>query len=226
MNKLSKHQRYYRKRKKESERDFKTVQRDDGKTGVQVTKRQLCVRVNKEAAERLKEEAEKRQITQQGMLSWMVLKGLPSQSQGARRVGTDGYDWPVNLMNSEDVSKKNKGSTGIKQLNLAITSTAWNKLHCFSNSIGLSKARIVQDLIIHYTFTSSENLEKQRQRREEATQQDNQYRKTPLTEEQLKEFYRAFNELIEKEEERVNELFDIAKESYEGRLSESEEDDS
>ena len=47
-----------------------------------------------------------------------------------------------------------------------------------------------------------------------------------LRKKQLKEFYRAFNELIEKEEERVNELFDIAKESYEGRLSESGEDDS
>ena len=184
------------------------------------------MRVNKEAAERLREEAEKRQITQQDMLNWMLLRGLPSQSQGDRGAGTTGYSWPTDLTNPEDVSKKNKGSTGVKQLNLAITSTAWNKLHCFSNSIGLSKARIVQDLIIHYTFTSPENLEKQRQRREEATQQDNQYRKTPLTEEQLKEFYRAFNELIEKEEERVNELFDVAKESYEGRLSESSEDDS
>jgi len=41
MKKLTKHQRHYRKRKKESERDFKTVQRDDGKTGVQVTKKTL-----------------------------------------------------------------------------------------------------------------------------------------------------------------------------------------
>ena len=175
MKKLTKHQRHYRKRKKESARDFKTVQRNDGKTGVQVTKKQLCVRVNKEAAERLREEAEKRQITQQDMLSWMILKGLPIQSQGDRGAGTTGYSWPTDLTNPEDVSKRNKGSTGIKQLNLAITSTAWNKLHCLSNSIGLSKARIVQDLIIHYRFCSPENLEKQKQYKENRSNSDDSY---------------------------------------------------
>ena len=79
MKKLTKHQRHYRKKKKESKRDFKKVEREDGKTGVQVTKKQLCVRVNEEAALRLKEEAEQRQITQQDMLTWMILKGLPNQ---------------------------------------------------------------------------------------------------------------------------------------------------
>ena len=120
---LTKHQRHYRKRKKESKRDFKTVQRDDGKTGVQVTKRQLCVRVNREAAERLREEAEKRQITQQDMLSWMLLKGIPAQSQGDRGAGTTGYDWPTDLTNSEDVSKKNKGRYGKRELNTRLRNT-------------------------------------------------------------------------------------------------------
>ena len=63
MRKLTKHQKHYRKKRKESKRDFKKVLREDGKTGVQVTKKQLCVRVNEEAFLRLQKEAETRQIT-------------------------------------------------------------------------------------------------------------------------------------------------------------------
>ena len=65
MRKLTKHQRHYRKRKKASKRDFKKVLKEDGKTGVQVTKKQLCVRVNEEAFLRLQKEAEVRQIAKQ-----------------------------------------------------------------------------------------------------------------------------------------------------------------
>ncbi len=119
MKKLTKHQRHYRKKKKESKRDLKNVSREDGQIGVQVTKKQLCVRVNEEAFLRLQKEAETRQITKQDMLTWMILKGLPAQSQGCRGPGTSGYSWPDHLLNSTDISKKNKGSTGIKQLNLS-----------------------------------------------------------------------------------------------------------
>ena len=157
MRKLTKHQKNYRRKKKESKRDFKKVLRQDGKIGVQVTKKQLCVRVNEEAFLRLQKEAEERQISRQDMLTWMILKGLPAQSQGRRSIGTKGYYWPENLMRRIDITKKNKGSTGVKQLNLAITSTAWKKLHCFSNAIAISKARIIQELLIHYNFTKQKD---------------------------------------------------------------------
>ena len=157
MKKLTKHQRHYRKKKKESKRDFKKVLREDGKTGVQVTKKQLCVRVNEEAFLRLQNEAEERQLSKQDMLSQMILKGLPAQHQGCRSIGTKGYNWPENLMRSIDITKKNKGSTGIKQINLAITSTDWKKLHCFSNAIAISKARIIQELLIHHKFTNQKD---------------------------------------------------------------------
>ena len=49
MIKLTKHLRDYRKKKKESKRDVKKVLREDEKTCVQVTKKQLCVKVNEEA---------------------------------------------------------------------------------------------------------------------------------------------------------------------------------
>ena len=183
MKKLTKHQKNYRRKKKESKRDFKKVLREDGKTGVQVTKKQLCVRVNEEAFLRLQREAGTRRITQQDMLTWMILKGLPPQSQGCRGMGTTGYSWPDHLLNSTDISKKNKGSTGIKQLNIAITSTAWKKLHCFSNAIGLSKARIIQDLILHYTFCSPEELEKQKQYRKKVSTGYDFQTRTPPTKE-------------------------------------------
>ena len=184
------------------------------------------MRVNKEASERLREEAEKRQITQQDMLTWMILKGLPSQSQGIRGIGTSGYSWPTHLMNAEDISKKNKGSTGTKQLNLAITSTAWKKLHCFSNEIALSKARIIQGLIINYTFCSPEELEKQKQYREKCRDRDYSSPRKPITQEEIEAVYREWERLKKEREQRLDQLIEAAKEDYEGRLSDFEEDDS
>jgi len=207
MKKLTKHQRHYRKRKKGS-------------------RTQLCVRVNEEAAERLREEAKERQITQQDMLTWMISKGLPSQSEATRGTGMMGYHWAKHSINTKDVYKKNKASTGSKQLNLAITSTAWNKLHVLSNSIGLSKARIVQDLIIHYRFCSPENLEKQKEYKEKRGHRDDSYPKTPPTKEEVEAFHREFKELMIRQEERLDQLLEATKESEEGRLSETESNDS
>ena len=226
MRKLTKHQRHYRKKKKESKRDFKKVLREDGKTGVQVTKKQLCVRVNEEAFLRLQNEAEERQLSKQDMLSQMILKGLPAQHQGCRSIGTKGYNWPQNLMNSTDISKKNKGSTGKKQLNIAITSTAWKKLHCFSNAIGLSKARIVQDLILNYTFCSPKELEKQKQYRKKSRERYDFSPRIPPTQEEIKAFYQALHKKMEEREQRLDQMMEAIKEDYEGRLSESEQDDS
>ena len=226
MKKLTKHQKHYRKKRKESKRDLKKVLREDGKTGVQVTKKQLCVRVNEEASLRLQKEAETHQITKQDMLTWMILKGLPAQSQGCRGMGTTGYSWPDHLLNSKDISKKNKGSTGIQQLNLAITSTAWKKLHCFSNAIGLSKARIIQDLILHYTFCSPEELEKQKEYRQKSRKSYDFQPRRPLTKEEIEAFYQALHKKMEEREQRLDQIIEAVKEDYEGRLSESEQDDS
>ncbi len=226
MKKLTKHQRHYRKKRKDSKRDFKKVLREDGKKGVQVTKKQLCVRVNEEAFLRLQKEAETRQITKQDMLTWMILKGLPAQAQGCRGIGTTGYSWPDHLLNSTGISKKNKGSIGIKQLNLAITSTAWKKLHCFSNAIGLSKARIVQDLILNYTFCSPKDLEKQKQYRKKSRERYDFSPRIPPTQEEIKAFYQALHKKMEEREQRLDQMMEAIKEDYEGRLSESEQDDS
>ena len=156
----------------------------------------------------------------------MILKGLPPQSQGCRGMGTRGYSWPDHLLNSTDISKKNKRSTGIKQLNIAITSTAWKKLHCFSNAIGLSKARIIQDLIINYTFCSPKELEKQKQYRKKSRERYGFHQWTPPTQEEIEEVNNVLQKNREEREQRLDQIMEAVKEDYEGRLSESKKDDS
>ena len=159
-------------------------------------------------------------------MSQIILKGLPAQSQGCRGLGTSSYSWPDHLLNSTDLSKKNKGSTGIKQLNLAITSTAWKKLHCFSNAVGLSKARIIQDLILNYTFCSPEELEKQKQYRQKCREGYGFYPRTPPTQEEIEAFYKSLHKKMEEREQRLDQIMEAVIEDYEGRLSESKQDDS
>ena len=52
---LSKDQRYYRKKKKEAQRDFKRTTGSTGKPAVHVTQKKLSARVTNEAFERLQE---------------------------------------------------------------------------------------------------------------------------------------------------------------------------
>jgi len=153
--KLTKHQRYYRKRKAAGRRDFKRIQKEEGRTGVRVTRRQLCVRVSAEAAERLRTSAEKYSLTQQDMLTRMILIGLPRYASLSSDASiTSRYYWPNNLLKPEERTVRYKGSAGDKQLNLAISSTARKKLECHKTATKLSLVRIVQSLILNYRFLS------------------------------------------------------------------------
>lgn len=153
MKKLSKHQRYYRKRKASGRRDFKRIHKEDGRTGVRVTRKQLCVRVSAEAAERLKASAEKYKLTQQDMLTRMILLGLPRYaSLSTDNSITSRYYWPSNLLEPKERTVRYKGAAGEIQLNLAISSTARKKLECHKTATKLSLARIVQGLILSYRF--------------------------------------------------------------------------
>ncbi|WP_411870927.1 hypothetical protein [Vulcanococcus limneticus] len=155
MKKLTKHQRYYRKRKAAGRRDFKRIQKEDGRTGVRVTRRQLCVRVSAEAAERLKASAEKYKLTKQDMLTRMILIGLPRYASPSSSTSiTSRYDWPAKLLEPQDRAVRYKGAAGERQLNLAISSTARKKLECHKTATKLSLARIVQSLILNYRFLS------------------------------------------------------------------------
>ena len=58
---------------------------------------------------------------------------------------------------------KYKGSTGDKPLNMRISSTAWNKIHCARTALGKSMSRLMQDLLLHYKPLTPEQLAKQRE---------------------------------------------------------------
>ena len=53
---------------------------------------------------------------------------------------------------------------------MAVSSTAWNKLECHKTATGLSKARIVQTLILNHKFLTEEQRERQRKYRDERFQ--------------------------------------------------------
>ena len=167
MNKPTKGQKDYIRRKEQGLKDARLVEREDGKKVPRITKRQLCVRVSQEAADRLSVEAENRELTKQEMLTWFLVQGLPKYSTLSSGYSVSDHDWPDHLLNPGDRTVRYKGNTGTVQLNLAVSSTAWNKLECHKTATGLSKARIVQTLIMNHKFLTQEQLEKQRTYREE-----------------------------------------------------------
>jgi len=167
MAKPSKHQKQYQKRKKDSERDFRRTVGEDGRNGRRVTRIQLCVRVSLEASERLLNASREHQETQQDMLTWMILKGIPKYSStNDDLTGLVPYIWDNQLLSPEHREVKYKGTKGVKQLNLGITSTASKKLECHKTATGHSKARIIQTLILNYRFLTQAEQEANRRRDE------------------------------------------------------------
>ena len=77
---LTKDQRYYRKKRKESKRDFRRTTGSTGNPAVHVTQKKLSARVTPEAFERLKEQAQKEGKTQSEVLERMIIQGLPKYS--------------------------------------------------------------------------------------------------------------------------------------------------
>jgi hypothetical protein len=174
--KLTKHQRQYRKRKKEAKRDFVRVAKDGPWDGVRVTRRRLKVWVSQEAYDRLQSLAQEAGIHNWEMLSRMILKSLPryasiSDSDSPLKR----YDWNEDLVNPPERTVRYKGSKGDKQLSYDITSTAWKKLECHKTALRLSKARIVESMIREYTPLSPEQLEKQRWMTEEAARERDEH---------------------------------------------------
>ena len=81
MRKLTKDQRYYRKKKKDAKRDFRRTNREDGTHGVRVTRRPLCVRISLEAFNKLSSMAEDRGLTRWKMLTRMMIQSLPKYAE-------------------------------------------------------------------------------------------------------------------------------------------------
>ena len=168
MKKLTKDQRYNRKRRKDGQRDFRSVPREDGSRGVRVTRRDLSVRINADAYERLVDMSAAAGVARWEMLTRILIKSLPSYASSSSSESiTSRYSWPTLTEADLNHKVKYKGATGDKQITYDITSTAWKKLEYHKVYTGLSKARIVQSLILNYKPLTEEQKDKQRQYREE-----------------------------------------------------------
>ena len=168
MQKQTKDQKHYRKLKEDGQKDFRKVERDNSAyPGIRITKKQITFRVSQEAANRLKVLADQAKVTQWEMVSRIILKGFPGiVNAGWANHGdlpTRRYEWDWSLIYGTGAKVKYKGSTGDKQLNMRITSTAWNKIHCARTALGKSMSRLMQDLLLHYKPLTPEQLAKQRQ---------------------------------------------------------------
>ena len=167
MQKQTKDQKHYRKLKEDGQKDFRKVERDNSPyPGIRVTKKQITFRVSQEAADRLKALADQAEVTQWEMVSRIILKGFPGIVKegwaNQSDLPTRRYEWDWALIYGTGTKVKYKGSTGDKQLNMRITSTAWNKIHCARTALGMSMSRLMQDLLLHYKPLTPEQLAKQR----------------------------------------------------------------
>ena len=168
MRKPTKDQRYYRKKKKDAKRDFRRTNREDGTHGVRVTRRPLCVRISLEAFNKLSSIAEEKGKKRGEMLTRMIIQTLPKYAElnfDERTKDLHRYIWHDIKVADKKRYKRSKEEE--KQITYDITSTAYNKLNYHSKSKGLSKARIVESLIVNYTPLTKEQLEREIQRREE-----------------------------------------------------------
>ena len=163
----TKDQRYYRKRVADGKKNFRSTRRADGKTGIRVTRKAVNVRVSNEAAEKLRSLADNESKPQWEMLSHILIVGLPVyQSLTSSERADERYSWPDDLMNPTAKRIKYKGTKGEKAINMQITSTAWNKLHCHKTKTETSKARIVQTLILNYKPTPQATRDRSKAYRE------------------------------------------------------------
>lgn len=177
MRKLTKDQKHYRKLKKDGEKDFRyTDKPEKGKffRHVRVTRKPLSVRVKLAAYEKLEDLSKVLNLAKWEVLTRILLFKLPSYaSLSDSESPCIRYDW----LTPEDAEKiQYKGSTGEKQLTYYITSTAWKKLDIHKKLVGMSKARIVQSLILDYKPTSQAALDRAKKAREKDKEKRDAYK--------------------------------------------------
>ena len=162
MQNLTNNKKYDRAKQKEVERNFKKQKKREAILSLKVDRKVLSVSIKKEAFEKLELLAKRGKTSNWEMLSQILLL-IPQRkfSREIRGIKTKRY----------------KASTGNKQLNYRINSTAWYKLEDLSKADGKSKARLVQELIMNHELISEENLEKKEREKTEKEKQINYYSK-------------------------------------------------
>ena len=162
MRKLTKDQRYYRKKKKEAQKDIvKLPRKYDGDRFKRwkVSRRAICIRVSLEASEKLTALSESESIKRWEMLSRILTYKIPKKkgywytnhpTNGKHDGGTSCEKFIV-----ESTGKiRYKSGKGNVQIQCDISSTASNKLHALHLETRYSKARIVQRMILDYELPS------------------------------------------------------------------------
>ncbi len=166
MKKLTKDQRYYRKLKKDGQKDIRYADKpSDGNyfRPIRTTNKPICVRISLLAYEKLVTLSEKLKLDKRLIVDRLLKFKLPRyQSDSDSDSPLKRYDWHY----PEPAEKGSyKGSTGEKQITYYVSSTAWKKLDCHKVATGKSKAKIVQSLILDYKPMSAAHLERQKKRR-------------------------------------------------------------
>ena len=150
MKKLTKDQRYYRKKKKAGRKDTHLVAKPDGSKVKKVSLRTINISISTKAFERLIALSERSGLTRWRMLSRIILLGLTR------------LDHSAHAASSADKKISYKGTTGERQVTYQVSSTAYNKLEDRKKLLSQSKARIVQSLILNYKPMSEEEKEKRK----------------------------------------------------------------
>ena len=156
MQNLTNNKKYDRAKQKEVERNFKKQKKREAILSLKVDRKVLSVSIKKEAFEKLELLAKRGKTSNWEMLSQILL--LIPQRKSSREI-------------RGIKTKRYKASTGNKQLNYRINSTAWYKLEDLSKADGKSKARLVQELIMAYAIPSIESLEKKKREKTEKERQ-------------------------------------------------------
>ena len=153
--KLTKDQKYNRKRRKDGNKDIRRVSTGKDFDGVRVTRKQIAFYISNEALERLQQMADDSGIFKWEMASRIILKGLPGiftsdYASPRNPEAINRYEW--NALYLEPVIKRIHYRSGKadKRVTIDVTSTAWNKIHCHSTATERSMSQIFQSLCLNY----------------------------------------------------------------------------
>ena len=128
MKKLTKHQRQYRKRKKESKKDIVRLPKPFPTANFprfRFARRQLCIRINLQASQKLTAMCQSESVTQWEMVSRLINYKLKSYATVSDEDGISSpWTFDDDSKEPEEIKEQKiryKGSVGNKQLNISIT---------------------------------------------------------------------------------------------------------
>ena len=187
-----------------------------------ISRKVLNVSINKDAYHKLHELSEIEGIKKWQMLSRIIIQSIRNKHYKVNE------RWVNDLLNPVNRTIKYKGTKGRKQISYQISEAAWNKLECHKTASGKSKARIVQSIILYYTFQTPEQLAKQKEgvKRREQERREWRLNRKPPTQEEIDKMYKDYDAIAAKREKAQDEFWNQLKDRAVERLSDKEEETS